>query len=141
MSSSDIEKLKKAILETNFDNPDHSENLNYLLGRYKKELEEEEEKKEERMRQEARSRHSEWLWEEEQYKQELERFEQIEQRYGRIGKFIYATYPIIISLSILLLLLSINDWWIVKLLLTIFIFLFKVLHAFVVVFFSMGTGG
>ena len=38
----DLEKLNQAILETNFGNSNYSENLNYLLGRYKKQLEEEE---------------------------------------------------------------------------------------------------
>jgi len=135
----DLEKLNQAILETNFGNSNYSENLNYLLGRYKKQLEEEERRQDAiRNAQYAAEDAEREKAKQERYKQKLER---IEQRYGKFAKIIFNLSPLIIFGSTVYLLLSINDWWIVKLFLNILIFLFKVLYAFVVVFFSMATGG
>jgi len=137
MSQSDLEKLKKAILETNFDNPDHSANLNNLFRRYQKQLEEEK-------RWELESESFRSLWREEKYKREIEEREHSQkersifiQKYGIIPAAILGLSPLIIFGSIGLLLLSINDWWIVKFFLNILIFLFKLLSAILTVWANM----
>ena len=138
MSSSDLENLKKAILQTDFDNPNHSENLNYLLGRYQKELE-----AEERRRWSVNNKSETEKIRERREQERLEQ-EHLQQKYGKFVAFFVITGRFWILLLILLLLLGSNDWWLLKLLLTIFIFLLKVLYVFVVFvvhFFSMGTGG
>ena len=135
----DLEKLNQAILETNFGNSNYSENLNYLLGRYKKQLEEEERRQDAIRNAQYAARDAEYSYAREKAKQE--RYEQklvrIEQRYGKFARIIFDWSPLIIFGSTVNLLLSINDWWIVKLFLNILIFLFKLLSAILTVGTSM----
>ena len=131
----DLEKLNQAILETNFGNSNYSENLNYLLGRYKKQLEEGERRQDAiRNAQYAAGDAEREKAKQERYKQKLKR---IEQRYGIFARIIFHLSPLIIFGSILLLLLSINDWWIAKFFLNILIFLFKLLSAILALWASM----
>jgi hypothetical protein len=131
----DLEKLNQAILETNFGNSNYSENLNYLLGRYKKQLEEGERRQDAiRNAQYAAGDAERDKAKQERYKQKLKR---IEQRYGIFARIIFRLSPLIIFGSILLLLLSINDWWIAKFFLNILIFLFKLLSAILALWASM----
>ena len=131
----DLEKLNQAILETNFGNSNYSENLNYLLGRYKKQLEEGERRQDAiRNAQYAAGDAEREKAKQERYKQKLKR---IEQRYGIFARIIFRLSPLIIFGSILLLLLSINDWWIAKFFLNILIFLFKLLSAILALWASM----
>jgi hypothetical protein len=131
----DLEKLNQAILETNFGNSNYSENLNYLLGRYKKQLEEEERRQDAILNAQYAAGDAERdKAKQERYKQKLKR---IEQRYGIFARIIFRLSPLIIFGSILLLLLSINDWRIAKFFLNILIFLFKLLSAILALWASM----
>ena len=141
MSDSDLERINKAIRDTNFTNPDHLGNLNEMLGNYKEQLRREEA---ERVRDRRAAFEDDVRWSREREK-ELRRIqekkERLKQSHGKFWaelygwcKFIQDIFPLVLLGSIGLWLLSIGNWWIVRFFFSLLGFLFKVLEGILILF-------